>query len=645
MQSFNIHAHAALTLSRLLPLIDPILTNGAPRRTFESRLQVYFPTIFRLLYELYGDRYDFYYHLEQLLIDLAHAFDERPVELHALDEQRIAQPNWFQSHDMMGAVGYVDRFAGTLAGIQAKIPYFKELGLTYLHLMPLFNSPPGKSDGGYAVSSFREVDPRLGTMPELKALMRELRANGMSLVLDFVFNHTSDEHEWAKKAQAGDEHYQAFYWMFDDRTLPDQYEPHLREIFPEQAPGCFTYRADLQKWIWTTFYPFQWDLNYRNPDVFRAMLGEILFLANQGVEVLRLDAVPFIWKQLGTNCENLPQTHIIIQALNALVRIAAPALLFKSEAIVHPRDVRSYVSGHEAQLSYNPILMVSLWEALATRDTAFMRHTLTRYFPLADDCTWINYIRSHDDIGWGFADEDAAEMGINGTDHRFFLNLFYIGRFPNSFAVGYPFNFNPRTLDMRVSGTLASLAGIEQATKQGDPHKLSLAIGRVLLVYGVLLSIGGIPLIYLGDEIGTINDYSYRGDPALAADNRWLHRPYADDIGYAQRADSTTVAGRIFLPLSQMIRARKMLPVLANGHTHFVETGNTHVLGYRRHDDLLVLANFSEREQMVMTTILATLGFETTALVDTITDQALKITNDLTLEPYQVLWLVVRRST
>lgn len=645
MLPFDYHTHALTTLERLMPGVDKVLQDTNRRDPFEARLLTHFPTAFRHIHELYGMQYDFFYHVEQLVIELARAYQLRPAMLHELDDQRIKDPRWFQSHTMMGGVCYVDRFAGTLAGIRAKIPYFKEIGLTYLHLMPLFKAPAANSDGGYAVSSFREVDARLGTMTELAALAQELRLNGISLVLDFVFNHTSDEHDWARKAQAGDPEFQAYYWMFDDRTLPDQYEMHLREIFPEQAPGGFTWRPDLRKWVWTTFYPFQWDLNYRNPEVFRAMLGEILFLANQGVEVLRLDAVPFIWKELGTNCENLPQAHTIIQALNALVRIAAPALLFKSEAIVHPRDVRSYVSGHESQLSYNPILMVSMWEALATRKIDFLRHTMTRYFPLSDDCAWVNYIRSHDDIGWGFADEDAVELGFHASDHRFFLNLFYIGRFPNSFAVGYPFNFNPRTLDMRVSGTLASLAGVEQAVQEQDDAKLDLAIARILLIYGILLSIGGIPLIYLGDEIGTTNDETYQADPKRKADNRWTHRPFADPVRYARRHDATTLEGRVFLPFKQMVEQRQRMPSLANGHTRFIDTGNPHVLGYARHEHVLVLANFSELPHPVDTELLREHGFAAMEeMIDALTAQSpFRHNDEAVMKPYQCVWLV-RRS-
>ena len=358
---------AALSLERLLPRIEPLLGQIEDRDVFFARLEDQFPRLFRLLYQLYGDQYDFFYHLEQILRHAATMFTQRPEALKALDAQREQNPLWFQSENMIGAVCYVDLFAGDLEGIRGRIPYFKELGITYLHLMPLFKTPEENNDGGYAVSDYRQVQPQLGTMETLSELAAALRLEGISLVLDFIFNHTSDEHTWAKQALAGDKTYQDYYYMFPDRTLPDQYEQTLREIFPEQAPGSFTFIPEVDKWVWTSFYNFQWDLNYKNPAVFNAMLGELLFLANQGVEIMRLDAVAFIWKKMGTTCESLPQAHWIIQAYNALVRIVAPALYFKSEAIVHPDEVMSYISWEEAPISYNPTLMALLWESLATR--------------------------------------------------------------------------------------------------------------------------------------------------------------------------------------------------------------------------------------------------------------------------------------
>lgn len=630
------------SLTRLMPRLEGKLAQSDDAPIFIERLKRHFPDIFASLFELYGAHYDFFYHLEQILDVLVSVFQARADDLKALDLERERNPEWFQSEKMMGAVCYVDLFAGDLEGIRRQIPYFQELGLTYLHLMPLFKSPEENSDGGYAVSSFREVNPTLGTMEQLAELTRELRAHDISLVVDFVFNHTSNEHEWARKALAGDREYQAYYRMFDDRTIPDQYAPHLREIFPEQAPGSFTYQPAIKKWVWTTFWAFQWDLNYDNPALFRAMLEEMLFLANQGIELLRLDAVPFIWKQLGTNCENLPQAHTLIRAYNALVRIAAPALLFKSEAIVHPRDVRSYIDQKECQISYNPIMMVSIWEALATRETDFFRHTMNKQFTLPPTTAWINYLRSHDDIGWGFADEDAAEMGIKGFDHRYFLNLFYTGRFPGSFAIGLPFNYNPITQDMRICGTLASLAGLEKGIQIGDQAFIDMAIRRILMIHSLILSAGGIPLIYLGDEIGTINDYSYVNDPAKQQDSRWAHRPFANQERYERRHDPTSVEGKIFQNLKRLIALRKSLPAFADGETHFIQTGNRHILGFTRHTTILVLANFSEFNQYADPDVLRMGWKPLDHAVNLITGETVDLTDDLQLTPYQFRWLSAR---
>jgi glycosidase len=617
------------------------ITDKAERAIFEKRLALYFPNLHYLLTRLYGEREDFPQQMEAILVTAARLYQQRSAALKAHDLTRETAPLWFQSEQMMGAVCYVDRFAGTLQGLSEKLDYLKELGITYLHLMPLFKCPPERNDGGYAVSSFREVNPSLGTMEELAALSAQFREHGISLVLDFVFNHTSEEHDWALRAKAGERQYQDYYRVFEDRLIPDQYEQTLREIFPEQSPGSFTYNTELKKWVWTTFFQFQWDLNYENPQVFCAMMEEMLFLANQGIEILRLDAVPFIWKRIGTNSENLPEAHLIIQAYNLIARIVAPALLFKSEAIVHPRDVKGYIRHDECQLSYNPIMMVCLWDALATRDVRLLTHTMRERFTLPAETSWINYVRSHDDIGWGFADEDAAQIGINGDDHRFFLNLFYTGRFPKSFAKGVPFNYNPRTLDMRISGTTASLSGLEKALLEDDAKQIEHALRRIILIQGITLAAGGIPLIYLGDELATCNDYSYRNDPAHADDSRWLHRPQMDWSRAQRRDDPATPEGDVYQALKHLIKLRKATPLFANGETQFLNTGSFHVLGFTRHRDLLILANFSEREQTIHLSHFAP-SFTWEPLQDIISGR-LSDSPDITLLPYEMLWL--KRAT
>ncbi|MCU1517723.1 MAG: amylosucrase [Pseudarthrobacter sp.] len=597
---------------------------------FERRLDVHFPDLCRLFQSLYSSRADWLDQLGALVLQCARSWQERPAGLKALDAEREGDSSWFLSNRMLGGVCYVDRYANSLDGIRDRIPYFKELGLTYLHLMPLFLAPEPFSDGGYAVSSYREVNPKLGTMEQLRALASELRDNGISLVVDFIFNHTSNEHHWARRAAEGDPEYTDYFWIYPDRTMPDAFEQTVREIFPDDHPGSFVPLPD-GRWVWATFHTYQWDLNYANPAVFRAMAGEMLFLANQGVDILRMDAVAFIWKQLGTPCENLPEAHLLLQAFNAVCRLAAPSLLFKSEAIVHPDEVALYIDPAECQVSYNPLQMALIWESLATRKVALLSQALERRHNIPAGTSWVNYVRSHDDIGWTFADEDAAELGINGFDHRRFLNAFYVNRHPGSFARGVPFQDNPRTGDCRISGTTASLCGLEE-----DPEH---AVRRILLAHSVTFSTGGIPLLYLGDEVGQLNDYQYAMETGHEADSRWVHRPHYPAEQYARRHNSATPEGTIFAGLRRMITVRAETPELAGTRLIEFHTGAPGVLAYQRPGEegtVLVLANFSDGPQPLPAATFS--GFSATA-VDLLTDAALNLDDGITLAPYEYLWL------
>ena len=646
IQEHFLEREARKSLYRILPRLEQTLKNNIVNdpqgwSQFTSRLHKNFKLFFRLYSEVYKDQYDFYYHLEDLLTSIARSWFNRPLDLRELDKSREKNPLWFQSNQMLGGVCYVDLFADDLEGVKSRIPYFKELGLTYLHLMPLFKTPEGENDGGYAVSSYREVHPPLGTMEQLALLARELRNANISLVVDLVFNHTSDEHIWAERAKTGDEEHLDFYRIFPTRQMPDRYEQNLREIFPEEHAGAFTFFPDLFKedgWVWTTFHSYQWDLNYANPAVFNRMAEEMLFLANQGVEVLRLDAVAFIWKQLGTSCENLPQAHALIQAFNAVARIAAPSLLFKSEAIVHPDDVVKYISPTESQLSYNSLLMALLWNSLATRKINLLSQALVKRFKIHPETAWVNYVRSHDDIGWGFSDEDAALLGVNGRDHRRFLNEFYRGRFDGSFAHGLPFQENPITGDCRISGTCASLAGLEKALYEEGPNKVELAIRRILLIHGIILTAGGIPLIYLGDEVGTLNDYTYRDDPAHERDSRWVHRPRTDWERYAKRNDINTVEGRVFHGLRTLIELRKQHEAFAGGKLEIIPAENEHVLGFTRvHADrcAVIFANFSEAPQIVSARVVEQYVVQAKHLLHGRSSTSSQ--KDLTLEPLDLV--------
>ncbi|GAB4271913.1 MAG: alpha-amylase family protein [Candidatus Promineifilaceae bacterium] len=617
---------------------------------FCQRVEQFWQDALRPLTLLYGTHPHFHTWLGKFLHITARAYANRPPELRLLDLRRLNQPDWFQQSDMIGYVAYTDRFSPdkTLHGVADKISYLKELGVTYLHLMPLLQPRPGQNDGGYAVMDYRQVRADLGTMADLSDLAAQLRRNNISLCIDLVCNHTAKEHEWAQKAMAGDPTYQAYYHTFPNRTLPDQYEQTIREIFPDFAPGSFTYYEQMGRWVWTTFNEYQWDLNYANPAVFAEMLDILLYLANQGVEVLRLDAVAFMWKRLGTDCENQPEAHAILQAFRAFSQMAAPGLLLKAEAIVPPPQLVPYLGQGEAankecHIAYHNVFMVMLWSALAERKVALMTHALQQMPAIPSGASWLTYVRCHDDIGWAVTEEDAAAVGVNGFWHRSFLSDFYSGRFPGSFARGATFQFNPKNNDRRISGSLASLAGLELALERGDVQAIGLAIRRILLLHSMILAFGGIPLLYMGDEIGLLNDHSYEADSDLALDNRWLHRPWMDWAAAARRHDLETVEGRIFAGLQQLVAARKRAFALhARARTYPVWTYNERVFGLIRESArgrLLVLANFSEWGQAVSRRRLDEMGFWG-ELVDVVNGRSVDPYSDIYLEPYQSLWLV-----
>ena len=642
----NRHHDAELTLKRILPNVEKtcsenILVDSKRWDLFCERLDKHWPSLFDRLFKLYSNRYDLYYHLEQVLILLATSLFERSEYLLESDRKRSYNPYWFKDNDMVGGALYVDLFSDNLGKLRDTIPYFKDLGLTYIHLMPLFAVRPGDNDGGYAVSNYRSVNPELGTIEDLIALADDMHKAGIVLVLDFVFNHTSDDHLWAQRAQSGDEEYRDFYHIYPDRNIPDRYEENLREIFPTVRRGNFTWNDGMQKWVWTTFNSFQWDLKYSNPAVFTAMLGEMLFLANHGVDILRLDAVAFIWKKFGTGCENLPEAHILIQAFNEAVRIAAPGLLFKSEAIVHPDQVLEYVSPEECQLSYNPLLMSLLWESLATRSTKLLTSSIIPRHNLPEGCVWCNYLRCHDDIGWTFDDGDADRIGINAHNHREFLNLFYTGQYEGSFARGIPFQHNTETGDMRISGTLASLAGLEQAIDTGNVQHKEMAIRRIALLHSVIFTIGGMPLLYMGEEWGLLNDYDYVTDPAKAGDSRWVHRPKIKWEYLADLSKEESIQHRIFDTIKSLITLRKECPALSGVDNSIVDLQNDHLLAYTRTfkgSRLFIICNFCEEPQEVSGNMLRTVGISR-FFTDKVTGESIQTSATLKLDGYQFRWL------
>jgi amylosucrase len=632
----------ALTQDAGLGAMEPM-----EREIFQVRYNVHFADVVRPLLELYGHRPDFADQLERFFAIVARAYRARSRELRRLDLQRTSEPDWFQQSGMVGYVCYVDRLAGTLEGVADRISYLKELGVTYLHLMPLLKPRPGNNDGGYAVMDYREVADKVGTMGDLHELASSLQQEGISLCIDLVCNHTAKEHEWAQKARAGNAKYRDYYLTYPDRSLPEQFERTLPEVFPAFAPGNFSYDEELERWVWTTFNDYQWDLNYANPDVFGEMLDVMLFLANQGISVLRLDAVAFMWKRLGTDSQNQPEVHSLLQAFRALTRIAAPALIFKAEAIVSPDRLLPYLgqglgAGKECEIAYHNSFMVLLWSSLAERRVTLMAHALQQMPDCPPNSAWVTYARCHDDIGWAIRDEDASAVGLSGELHRAFLSDFYSGKFPDSFARGETFQFNPKTGDRRISGSLASLAGLSLAFESRNQHLADLAVRRILLLYNMLFVFDGIPLIYMGDEIGLTNDLSYLQVSELADDNRWMHRPWMDWDKAEERADSESVSGRIYHGIRRLVTARQQTPTLhCQAGCYAVQTNNERVFGLLRNSArgrLLVLSNFNEFPETVPRWRIQQLGLRGT-LQDTLSGTQQDNFGDIRLQAYQSLWL------
>ena len=599
------------------------------------------------LEQVYGGVIDTTRFATDLVLDALNAAAERPALLRLLDRRREIDPAWFQRSRTIGYVCYADRFAGSLRGVRQHLDYLGELGVTYLHLMPLLRPRDGDNDGGYAVADYGAVDPRVGSVADLEVLAAELHGRGIALCIDLVLNHTAREHEWARKARAGDPGCREMYLIYPDRTVPDAYEATLPEVFPDTAPGNFTQVPGLG-WVWTTFHDYQWDLNYANPEVFRQMLATMLILANRGVDVLRLDAAPFLWKRPGTDCQNQPEAHLLLQAFRALTRLAAPGLVLKAEAIVGPEMLVQYLGAHdryqpECDLAYDNQLMVMLWSTLATRDVRLAEQALSRRRPAPAPTAWVSYLRCHDDIGWAVSDADAAAAGLGGFEHRRFLSEFFAGRFPGSFARGALFQENPLTGDARISGMTASLCGIESAVAAGDEAELTLALRRLESMYAVVFSFGGIPLIYMGDELAMPNDPGWAEDPAHTHDNRWMHRPRMDWARAARRGDPSSVAGRAFTALQGLARARQeLLALRSGGTTEIMPAGNPAVLAYRRAHPrsapFLSLTNFSDFSQSVGAEIVARAGLTRPRIAHGSTAVDLDAPR-IELDPWSFAWL------
>jgi amylosucrase len=617
---------------------------------FEARLYAIFPGIYSRFLKLYTNQTNVEEHLQRLLLILLKSYLQRPTSLKKLDEERETNTGWFRSEKLTGMQLYVDRFNKDLKHFPEKLDYLEELGINYIHMMPVLKSPLLKNDGGYAVSDYRTIDPKFGTNTDFKNVVKALKKKDMLLMIDLVVNHTSDEHEWALRAKAGEKEFQDYYYTFSDRNIPDLFEQNMPQVFPETAPGNFTYSEEMQKWVMSVFNTYQWDLNYTNPKVLTEMIEVVLYLANLGVDVFRMDAVAFVWKQLGTTSQNLDQVHIIHQLIKQCAQIVAPGVAFLAEAIVAPEEIVKYfgeseVWSNEHDIAYNATLMALLWNSISTRSAKILKAGLRDFPSKPIGTTWINYIRCHDDIGLGFGDKHISEAGFTPFLHRKFITQFLTGQFEGSFANGLPFMYNPINEDARVSGSLASLCGLETAWAEGNELAKRRAIDRINLLHGVILAYGGIPMIYYGDEIGTLNDYSFTNDPTKMDDNRWMHRPIIDWEKAGNRNKKGTIEQVLFSNLQKMIEVRKASPEFEDDNNiKLVETGNDETFAFLRskgYKSTLVIANFKDADQDVYAHILfPQTGMQHGRLIDKITNKKVPMTDGrLRLRPYQIYWL------
>ena len=589
---------------------EPIKTEKAENtkvqeQEFERRMARHYDELKWLYCELYQDDPQVMEHLTQLLDGLKGFYDARNADLKASDLSREKDPRWYKRNDLTGMMMYVNSFAKTLSGLEGRLDYVQECNVNYLHLMPLLASPKGRSDGGYAVSDFRSVQPELGTMDEFSHLTSECHKRGISVCLDFVMNHTSEEHEWAKRARAGEKEYQDRYFFFDSYDIPALYEKTCPEVFPTTAPGNFTWLEDIRKHVMTTFYPYQWDLNYRNPVVLNEMVFNMLYLANQGVDIIRLDAVPYIWKQLGTNCRNLPQVHTIVRIMRMICEIVCPGVLLLGEVVMSPEKVVPYfgtVEKPECHLLYNVTTMATTWHTVATRDVSLLRRQLDIVAELPRDYVFQNYLRCHDDIGWGLDYDFLSCSGIQEIPHKKYLNAFLTGSYPDSFARGELYNDDPRLGDARLCGTTASLCGIERFGFERNEDGVNRGIRYDITLHAFMLSQSGIPVIYSGDEIGQLNDYSYREDPEKAEDSRYLHRGDFNWELAENRKKPETVQGKLFPALDHLEKIRKEHTVF-NSDTALrtIDTWDSSVLALVRENEeekFIGIYNFSEYDKV-----------------------------------------------
>ena len=622
-----------------------------PAKLFDLRLATNSTLINELFFSLYPEKQHTDRFLE-LLDLLPRLFKQRPKVLQLQDLERLQEGNWYQSEKMAGMQLYVDHFNRDLKGLENKIPYLENLGVNFLHLMPITTRPEGENDGGYAVNSYTQIDKKFGTKTDFLHLTKMFRSKKMFLMLDFVVNHTSDEFEWAKKAIKGDKKYQSYYYIYPDRTLPDAFEKTLPEIFPQTSPGNFTFNEKMQQWVMTVFNSYQWDLNYTNPEVFFEMLTNLVKMVNLGVDIVRFDALAFLWKKLGTDSQNLPEAHILIALFRMCLQVVAPGVILLAEAIVAPNNIVKYFGernreGNECEIAYNATLMALLWNSIATKKTLLLNKSLKNLPGKPHDATWINYIRCHDDIGLGFDDRYIYEIGWDARLHRKFLLDYFSGKLDWSPATGQIFMYNPKNGDGRITGSAASLLGLEHAIQTKKKNEIKKAIDKIIMMHSIILSYGGIPIIYAGDEIALLNDYSFLEDKNKKGDNRWLNRPQHQwrtiDKSLKQKQ---SYQSQVYNSLKKLIAIRKKTPIFAD-HNNLVlhECSNPHILVYERtamhKKGVLVLCNFDENKQYVERSWLHNIGFETNKKnKNLLSERDIKlIKGKIELPPYGFLWL------
>lgn len=590
--------------------------------------------------QIYGDTEAVRQEFDRLLAIMHTAKTKRRPELKQMDKKGNS---WYLSEKTVGMMLYLDKFCSDLSQFEKKIDYLAELGISYVHFMPLLKAREGNSDGGYAVADYLNVDDRFGTTKEFIHIIRKLKDQGIHTCVDLVLNHTAKEHEWADRSVWNPvDGWENMYYTFPDKTLPTLYEKTLTQIFPAVAPGNFTYYEEIRQFVMTRFYEFQWDLNYKNPRVFNAMAEVMLTLANYGIDIFRLDAIPYMWKEPGTSSMNLPQVHTLLKMYKWMMEEVCPSVVFLGEAIVEPHEIVKYFGQgdeKECDVMYNASLMVLLWSSLASRDVRLMTRSLLIDYHAPEGSVWINYGRCHDDIGWGFEESIQKELGIDPLKHKQFMIRYMEGIYPGSFARGELYEFNPITLDARNSGTFASLCGLEKAIEEKDHYHIELAVRRILLLHSIIISYTGIPLLYSGDEIGTVNYWAYKDIPEERGDSRWLHRGPMDWKKAANRQDKSSIEGYLFARLQEMISIRKT-------HSEFhssiastpIETGNTAVFAFHREDRMLVLANFTDQVQTVDCCHLNWFGLPG-ELTDLIQGKKIWLSGQIHLAPYESLWL------